>query len=143
MKYRMADPVQNRAARNRLYYLASKRRTVEIKEVRHKRSLSQNSYLHLIIGAFGLHFGYTLEEAKLIYKQVNRDLYFYTKGSKGIIKTTTFMRSSADLNKEEMAKSIDKFMQASAEAGYPLPLATDQEWLMSIENEMERSSRYL
>lgn len=133
----MSDPIQNKAARNRLYYLAKKRRVVEIKEVRFKRTLPQNSYLHLIISAFGVHFGYTLEEAKLLYKQVNKDLYYYRK------KNRTFIRSSADLNKSEMAKSIDRFMQKSAESGYPLPLATDQDWLMSIENEIERSSKYL
>lgn len=136
MKYRLADPIENKAARNRLYYLCAKKRMVEIKEFKFKRSLSQNSYLHLIIAAFGINFGYTLEEAKLIYKEVNKDIYYYYK------KKRTFIRSSADLNKAEMAKSIDKFMLASAEAGYPLPLATDQDWLLEIENDMERSYRY-
>jgi hypothetical protein len=101
------------------------------------RSLSQNNYLHLLIGAFGAHFGYTQEEAKLIYKQVNAGLYYYEK------KGRKFLRSSAELNKEDMAKSIDTFMLKSAEAGYELPLATDQEWLAQIENEIERSRRYL
>lgn len=137
MKYRMSDPIENKAARNRLYYLASKRRVVEIKEVRPKRTLAQNSYLHLLLGAFGLNFGYTLEEAKLIYKQVNKQLYYYRK------KKRTFIRSSADLNKEQMAISIDKFMQASATAGFELPLATDQAWLIEVENQMERERRYL
>jgi hypothetical protein len=133
MKYRMADSVQNKAARNRLYYLASKKRVVEIKEIRPKRTLAQNSYLHLIVAYFGVHFGYSLEEAKQLYKELNRDIYFYKK------KKRTFIRSSADLNKEEMARSIDNFMLKSAEAGCPLPLATDQDWLLEIENEIERS----
>lgn len=133
MKYRTADPKQNKAARNRLYYLISKKRMVEIKEIRPKRTLAQNSYLHLIIGYFGFHFGYTLEEAKQLYKEINRDIYFYKK------KDRTFIRSSADLDKQEMARSIDQFMLKSADAGCPLPLATDQDWLLEIENEIERS----
>lgn len=137
MKYRMADPIENKAARNRLYYLAKKRRTVEIKEVRHKRTLSQNSYLHLLLAAFGLNFGYTLEEAKLIYKEVNKDIYYYRK------KNRTFIRSSASLDSKQMAMSIDKFMDASAEAGFPLPLATDQDWLLEIQNDMERQGRWM
>ena len=137
MKYRLSDPTENKAARNRLYYLASKRRIVDIKEVRANRTLAQNSYLHLIIGAFGLNFGYTLEEAKMIYKQVNRDTYCYKK------KGRVFIRSSAHLNKEQMARTIDKFMTASAEAGFPLPLATDQEWLMQVQNDMERARHFL
>jgi hypothetical protein len=93
--------------------------------------------LHLLIGAFGQHFGYTMEEAKQIYKEISPDLYQYRK------KGRTFWRSSAELNKEEMAKTIDRFMEKSKEAGYPLPLATDQEWITQIENEIERSGYYL
>jgi S-methylmethionine-dependent homocysteine/selenocysteine methylase len=137
MNYNLANQVELKAARNRISYLARKKRRATVKEIQLNRTLSQNSYLHLIIGAFGEHFGYTLEEAKHIYKQVNKDIYFYTK------KKRQFIRSSADLNKEEMAKTIDRFMQASEEAGYKLPLATDREWLLQIENEIERSRRYL
>lgn len=137
MKYRLSEPLEVKAARNRLNYLVHKKRMVEVKEIRPKRTLPQNAYLHLILGAFGVHFGYTLEEAKFIYKEINRSTYYYKK------KDRTFIRSSADLNKEEMAKTIDRFMEASKEAGYPLPLATDQEWLMSLENEIEKSRRYL
>lgn len=137
MKYNLTDPKQVIAARSRITYLVSKKRTVEIKEVRRDRTLSQNSYLHLLFGAFGSHFGYTLEEAKLIYKEINADIYFYNK------KGRRFIKSSADLSVEEMAKTIDRFMIKSAEAGYELPIATNQEWLQQIENEMEKNRRYL
>lgn len=137
MKYRLLNPIENKAAHNRLNYLSKKKRIVEIKEYKYKRTLPQNSYLHLLLAAFGLNFGYTLEESKLIYKEVNREIYYYKK------KNRTFIRSSASLNKEEMAKSIDKFMDSSAKAGFPLPLATDQEWLLEIENEMERQGRWM
>lgn len=137
MKYRLSDKIDLKAARGRINYLAKKGALVEVIEVKRNRTLSQNSYLHLLLGAFGLHFGYTIEEAKLIYKQISSDIYYYKK------KGRTFIRSSADLNTEEMAKTIDKFMLKSAEAGYELPLATNQEWLRQIENEIERSRRYL
>jgi hypothetical protein len=101
------------------------------------RTLSQNSSLHLIISAFGSHFGYTLEESKQIYKEINATIYAYTKNNR------TFYRSSADLTKEEMMHSIDKFREKSAEAGYPLPLATDQNWLIQIENAIQQTERYL
>jgi exo-beta-1,3-glucanase (GH17 family) len=54
-----------------------------------------------------------------------------------------FLRSSADLTKEEMAQTIDRFRMRSAEAGYDLPLATDQEWLRQIENMIEESRGWL
>lgn len=137
MNYNLAEPKELLAARSRVTYLARKGKRVKITEVQLARSLSQNNYLHLIIAAFGAHFGYTLEEAKMIYKQVNSSTYYYTK------KGRTFIRSSADVSKDEMARTIDKFMQASSEAGCPLPLADDREWLLQIENEIERTKRYL
>lgn len=137
MKYNLASEAETTAALTYVTDLAAKGALVEVKKVSPRRSLNQNSYLHLLIGAFGAHFGYTLEEAKYIYKEISKDIYQYQK------KGRTFMRSSADLTKEEMAKSINAFMQKSDEAGYPLPLAENTEWLMSLENAMEQAKYYL
>lgn len=137
MNYNLADKTELKAARNRMSYLARKDSVIKLTKVNPKRSLSQNNYLHLILSAFGAHFGYTLEESKLIYKEVNKSFYEYQK------KGRVFSRSSADLDKEEMSYTIDRFMEKSAEAGCELPLATDQDWLMQIENEIERNKRYL
>lgn len=120
-----------------LIELDKKNVIVEIIRVSPKRTLNQNSYLHLIIGAFAEHFGYTLAEGKEVYKDINKDIYYYKK------KQRFFKRSSADLTVEEMAKSIDRFREASAGQDFPLPLATDQKWLREIENEIERSKHYL
>jgi hypothetical protein len=137
MKFNTANKEEKKQAFSYFMKLANKKQIISVTKVSPSRSLSQNSYLHLIIGAFGAHFGYTMEEAKSIYKDVNKGIYWYRK------KGRVFVRSSADLSKEEMAKSIDRFMQASADQGYALPLATDKEWLMQIENEIERSNYYL
>jgi hypothetical protein len=137
MKYNLKNKPEQKAAFDYLKQLVEKEAIAVVKKVNPKRSLSQNNYLHLLIGAFGQHFGYTMEEAKQIYKEMSPNLYQYRK------KGRTFLRSSAELNKEEMAKSIDRFMEKSKEAGYPLPLATDQEWIRQIENEIERAGYYL
>lgn len=118
--------------------LSGKEAMVEIKKISPKRSLSQNSYLHLILTYFGDHFGYETEEAKAVYKYVNVDIYRYHK--KGF--PYPFWRSSADLTKDEMTTSIDKFRKVSAEHGCELPLAIDQEWLRRIENDHERLRKY-
>ena len=137
MKFNLANKPEAERAFEYLSELVGKESLAEVKKISPTRSLNQNSYLHLIISAFGVHFGYTLDEAKIIYKEINKSLYQYDK------KGRTFYRSSADLTKEEMAESIDKFMQKSAEAGYPLPLATDQGWLREISNAIESSKYYL
>lgn len=137
MKYNLATTGEAERAFSYLSDLSGQHALVEVKKISPNRSLSQNSYLHLLIGAFGVHFGYTLEEAKQIYKEISPTIYQYDK------KGRTFLRSSADLTKEEMAKSIDTFMEKSKEAGYPLPLATDQEWLRQLDNAIEQTKHYL
>jgi hypothetical protein len=141
VKYHLANLNEVGQAYAYLAQLVADKHVVEIKKVSKKRTLSQNNYLHLLLGAFGQHFGYNLEEAKMIYKQLNSSIYFYEKEVRG--KTHQFFRSSADISKEDMAKSIDVFRAWSEKAGYPLPLATDKDWLRSIENEIERSKYYL
>lgn len=137
MKFNLAIQHEEQQATNYLNRLRENRNIVEVKKVSPRRSVSQNNYLHLLIGAFASHFGYSLDEAKTIYKELNAQIYRYEK--KGRI----FWRSSADISKEDMAKSIDVFMKKSAENGCTLPLATDGEWLRQIENEIERSKYYL
>lgn len=141
MKYNLANDKESGAAMAYLFDLMKNKKRVEIKKISPRRSLNQNSYLHLLLGAFGQHFGYTLDEAKLIYKELNGNIYLYEKEVRG--KTHQFMRSSADLTVDEMGKSIDVLRDWSARADYPLPLATDQDWLAQIENEIERQQRYL
>lgn len=138
MKYNTAIKQEKSQAFSYFMRLANKKYMVEVKRVMPGRTLRQNSYLHLLLGYFGQHFGYTLDEAKTVYKRdVNPSIYVYTKNG------AKFLRSSADLDTQEMTKSIDRFREFSNEQGLPLPTATDQEWLRQIDNEIERSKYYL
>jgi hypothetical protein len=141
VKYNTTHPGEAAKAKVYLDQLIQKKAVVEVVKISPRRSLNQNSYLHLLLNAFGVHFGYNLEEAKLVYKQLNKDIYFYSKEVRG--KKWEFMRSSADLTKEEMTKSIDTLREWSAKADYPLPTATDKGWLMEIENAIEQAKHYL
>lgn len=136
MKYNLAVKDDATEVHIQLAKLMIRKPIIELKEIRAQRSGNQNRYLHLLLGAFGIHFGYTLEESKMIYKQINESTYFYEK------KGRQFMRSSADLNVEEMTKTIEKFRMRSAENGCELPAATDQDWLNRISNDIEKN-RYI
>lgn len=138
MKYNLANPVEVIAARSRVTYLVHKKQVVNIVAVNPKRTLNQNSYLHLLLGAYGLELGYTLEEAKTVYKRdINPEIYVYAKnGSK-------FLRSSADLDVAAMTRSIDHLREFAKEQGIDLPAAENVEELRSIENAMEKSNYYL
>lgn len=139
MKFNLAIKTDRAAARDYFVKLmeSDKNPVIQVIKVSPKRSLNQNNYLHLLLGYFGAELGYTIEEAKQIYKAMSKDIYIYTKND------MAFIRSSAELSKEEMSKTIDKFRSESEKQGLPLPLATDQGWLMEIENEIERARHYL
>lgn len=137
MKFNLDNKTEVDEAFAYLTELTGRHAIAEVKRIVPARTLKQNSYLHLLIAAWGNHFGYTITEAKHIYKLTNKEIFFYKK--KGL----SFPRSSADLDKEEMTSSIDNFRLFSAQHGYELPLAIDQAWLRRLENEVERSKNYL
>lgn len=138
MRYDLKDSTEAAEAIAFLMELVKKEKKAEVRVIRPRRSLSQNNYLYLLLSAFGAHFGYTVEEAKTIYKRdVNPSIFIYDKNG------TKFLRSSADLDSAEMTKSIDRLREFSAEQGYPLPTADNEAALRSLEREIERNSYYL
>lgn len=134
MKFNLADQREANQAFAHLVQLTGRKVYVDIKVWNSVRSIPQNNYLHLLLAAFGQHFGYTLQESKILYKQNSVEIYRYKK------KGRHFWRSSADLDKRELTESIGNFRQFSAEQGLDLPLPTQTEYLRSIENEIERSN---
>lgn len=138
MKFNLAIEAETERAQSYLDMLKEKKALAEIVKVSPKRSLNQNSYLHLLLSAFGAHFGWTLQEAKTYYKrEINPDIYVYEK------QYIKFLKSSADLSKEDMTRSIDRLRQHSAEQGYPLPTADNEEALRSLENAIEQARYFL
>lgn len=118
----------------RLRYLIQNQKVFEIKEKRKIRSISQNRYLHLILGWFGLEYGYSLEEVKqhIFKEQVNSDL-FYDGEKEGVV-TIHRWRSTATLKSDEMTLAIDRFRDFSSKQGCYLPEPSD----IGAINEMER-----
>lgn len=132
MIYNLATESDCIRAKLYLEKLSKNKKVIKLEEVT-KRSLLQNKYLHLIIGWFGNEFGYTLEEAKMIYKMLNKEIYFYEKDG------FDFVRSSADISKEDMTRSIECFRKYSNEMGCYLPEPDEQEYLLAIKIELENS----
>lgn len=117
---------------------------VELSE-KSKRTTQQNKYLHLIIGYLAIETGNTLDYAKeVFYKRTsNKELYVREKDD-DILGRVEYLRSSADLTKEEMTLSIERFRNWSSEvAGVYLPSANEQEFLASIEYEMSRYKQWI
>ena len=76
MIYDTSIPHERAKAETYFNHLLSKKKRVEIKVKHPRRSISQNSYLHLILSAFGMNFGYTLAEVKheFFKKEVNPEI---------------------------------------------------------------------
>lgn len=124
--------------------LFRERAVVEVKKKLPNRTLAQNSYLHLLLGYFGSEYGCSLEEVKIdFYKRTcNRDLFERKKvNKKG--KEITYLRSSAELTTGEMTLSIDRFRNfASSEAGIYLPSSSERDFLIHIQQEIERNKEF-
>lgn len=131
MIYNLDNEIDRQHAKSKLKKLFDDRKVVEIKEKRN-RTLSQNNYLHLILSYFAMETGYSLNEAKQIYKDINEDIYCYNKIFPD--RQIRVYRSSADLDTVEMTKTIDKFRRYSnEEAGIYLPSSDEKRFLQEIE----------
>ena len=145
MIYNLGNPYDRDRFKRRANELFKASKIVELKEKDMVRTLKQNSYLHLIISYFASQYGCGADEAKIdFYKRAcNRDLFERERTNKrGEVKT--YLRSSADLTKEEMSLSIDRFRFWSVSvAGIYLPSKEDGEMLTYALQEIERNKEYL
>ena len=137
MIYRLNNEIEARNAQSRLDYLTRKGMKIEIKERRALRTLNQNSYLHLIVGYFGSQMGLNMNEAKLYYKRISEDVYIYSKMDHD------YYRSSKDLSKTEMSRTIDRFINHAEANGISMPRVGEQEFIDHCRNEMERNYSYM
>ena len=143
MTYNLADDLDLRKAEARWEALKNKRSFVDLTE-KTVRSGRQNRYVHAIIGAIAMETGNTLDFAKEQYfkRLVNPEIFVKTKDDR-LAGKVNYLRSSADLSKEEMSLAIDRFRNWAASEGFYLPEPGDEELIRKIEFEMGRNRQYL
>lgn len=145
MVFNLNNPFELEKFKGYVNQLYAQKAVVEVKKKLPKRSLSQNSYLHLILSWFACETGYSVEEVKLDYfkKRCNQDLFERKKVNKQG-KEITFLRSSAELSTGEMTVAIERFRNyASAEAGIYLPGPNEREFLIHIQQQIERQKEFI
>ena len=131
MRYNLSIQQNALAAEQQLKHLIKKGANIELTEKRSRRTLSQNAYLHLILSWWGLEYGYTLEESKQYFKELNKDYYYYEKKGK------TFVKSTSGVDTKEMTIHIDKFRDWSVQNGLYLPAPNEQQQIKSIQNQLQ------
>lgn len=145
MLFDLSNIIQKERFKRRCNDLYKKGCIVDLTEKKQQRTLSQNRYLHLLLGYFALEYGETLQWVKEQYfkKYVNRDIFVRDKTDKILGKTET-LRSTRDLDTGEMTLCIDRFRDwSNKECGIYLPTPEDHLFLQEIEIEMDRNRNYL
>ena len=142
MIYDLNDPHDIERFSSRANRLIDKNKTVELKEIT-ARSLKQNNYLHLILTAFAIETGYSVECVKQNFFKMKCNESIFVTSSSGSLGTEYTLRSTADLTKEEMTSSIDRFRNWSASEGYYLPAPNEHETLKKIAVEQSKIKQYL
>ena len=137
MKYDTSIEYEANQARTNLEHLISKEKLIEQKEIRQKRSISQNAYYHICVSLYAVHFGSTLNEAKTDLKRYC-DFMSYEKNGKHYLKETRGMDS------KELTDFIDWIRNYSAKGGCYIP--TSEEYLSNryaIDKEIEQNKQYI
>lgn len=144
MVYDFRNPLDCQRFISRCSSLIEKQAVVDLTE-KVQRSLTQNAYLHAIIGAVAMECGTSLDYAKENYfkRLCNTALFVREVDDKRIGCKVQVLRSTADLTKEEMSTAIDRFKRWAAEQGMYLPEPGDDALLREIEIEMAKMRKYL
>jgi hypothetical protein len=145
MLYNLSKPTDKSRFTRRVKQLLSSTSLVELTEKKERRTLPQNSYLHLLLGWFAIETGNTIDFVKREYfkRLVNKDLFVSTKVA-DYVGEVEVIRSSRDLDSEQMTTAIDRFRKWSSEvAGIYLPTANERDFLKDIESEMAQYQRFI
>lgn len=146
MLYDLSNELQAENFKARCNALYKKRCIVDLSEKKQRRTLSQNAYLHAILGYFGLQFGYTIEEVKTWYfKQTcNPEIFVREKQDDIMGGTRRVLRSSAELSIDEMTMAIERFRNWAADkAGVYIPSPEEHRLVAQMEIEVQRGKLYL
>ena len=129
------------SARQRLDWIIKKGKRFEIIVKNPRRSISQNSYLHLCLTWFANEYGETVEYIKQDFfkKQVNSDIFKteFVNQKTGEIRDA--WKSTSELDTAQLTRAIERFRNfASKEAGIYLPEPGDLNAINAMERELSR-----
>lgn len=146
MLFDLSNDLQAENFKAKCNSLYKKRCIVDLTEKRAQRTLRQNSYLHAALGFFGLQFGYKLDEVKEWYfkETCNPELFVRTVHDPLTGIDRKVLRSSSELNTDEMTLAIERFRNWAADvAGVYIPSPEEHRLVEQMEIETQRGRLYL
>lgn len=143
MKYNLADQLDRQRFNARVKSMLERGSFVELKDCA-RRTINQNSYLHLLLGVVALDTGNTLEYVKTWYfkKLVNPDIFIVRKRDP-MLGQIEDIRSTTELTKDELSEAIDRFKRWGNENEFYMPEPGDEQLCRLIEIEMGRQEKRL
>lgn len=145
MLYDLSNELGRTQFKERCNYLYRKGCRVELTEKKGKRTLQQNSYLHLLLSYFALQIGEKTEYVKqeLFKRRINHG-YFAREREDQFFGRVLVLRSSADLDTKEMTECIERFRDwAQTEAGIYLPEPNEDAIIGEMEREVQANQRWI
>ena len=143
MIYDLTNPLHRKQFAKRANDMLRKSCTNAVLKDESKRSISQNSYLHVLCRILAIETGVTEDYSKQVYfKQLaNPSIFIITDEDKITGSKIQRIRSSSELTKEEMTKAINTFRHWSEDNGYYLPEANpDDEGYMEFVSEEDKKA---
>lgn len=143
MIFDLSNPFQLEDYKQYVNKLYSEGAIVEVKKINPKRTLKQNAYLHTILAYFASQYGCSEQEAKSDYfkRMVNPKLFVKKRTNKYGIEIET-LRSTSDLDKEEMRVAIERFRNWAAQFMY-IPSADEHNALVYARQQIENNKEFI
>ena len=145
MRYDGGNPLHAAQARAKLEKLIKEKKQFDLTEKKPKRTISQNSYLHLCLAYFASQYGERAEYVKeQYYKRHVNPLTFVRHREDRLLGRVEYLRSTADLDTRELSLTLERFRTwAAQEAGIYIPEPDEERLIALCEIEIERNKEYL
>lgn len=146
MLYDLNNELQAETFKKRVNLLYKRKAIVELTERKARRTLSQNAYLHAALSYFGLQFGYRAEEVKQWYfkELCNPEIFVRSAVDRVTGADRKILRSTADLDTEEMTIAIERFRNWAADkAGVYIPSPEEHRMVEEMTIQAQRAKDWL
>ncbi len=137
MKYDLNKDIDIERFRLRAKQLIKSGSPVELRQIRKARSIAQNSYFHVVVSLYAIHFGYSLYEAKIDLKRMCPFMKYEHNGKKYLVQTSK-------QNSKELSLYIEWIRNLAGQNDCYIPTA--EEYLLDkygIDKEIDSCRAYL
>ena len=142
MLLNLHSPIDRNKATAYLTKLIDQGAKVELRKIQKPRSMSQNKYMHVVITLFGIHHGYSIDEAKTFlkrrYDKSHTGTFAYYKDDE------VYYRSTSGMDTKEVTDWIEWIRHLSGSNGHYIP--TSEEYLIhkfSIDREIDAHKEFI